>query len=126
MPNVAGKGDPNFKTHNVQLRLSDQLANQIGMPFIPSKLFVEDATTFRLDLVRGSRLINQDGHWFSMIPVECEIFLRGDAEAAGPELADANGVALDGEPKPLSGGLISGDGAPGGHFTTKFTLFFPG
>jgi hypothetical protein len=125
-PNVAGLDDPDFESHNVQLRLSPEAADRFGTPFIASKLSVEDPTTFRLDLQRGTRLINPDGRWPINFRVDCEIFLRGDAEAAGPELADANGLALDGEPTPLSGGLISGNNIPGGDFTAKFTVFIPG
>jgi hypothetical protein len=125
-PNVAGLNDPSFKTHNVQLRLPREFADRFGTPFIASKLSVEDATTFRLDFEQGTRLINQDGRWRANLRVDCEIFLRGNAEADGPELADANGMALDGEPKPPSGGLMSGNDTPGGDFTANFTVFIPG
>jgi hypothetical protein len=125
-PSVAGLADPNFKTHNVQLRLPPELADRFGTPFIASTLSVEDTNTFRLDFQRGTRLINQDGRWHVNFRVDCEIFLRGNAEASGPELADANGVALDGEPRPPSGGVMSGNNIPGGDFTAKFTVFIPG
>lgn len=127
-PNVAGLNDANFKSHNVQLRLPPQLADQVGTPYIAGKLVVEDARTFRIDLLRGTRLVNQDGRWRTNLRVDCEIFLRGTRDAANnfAELADAAGKGLDGEPKPPSGGVMSGDDNPGGDFTASFSLFIIG
>jgi hypothetical protein len=125
-PNVAGLIDPNFRTHNVQLRVLPPVADELATPFLAGKLTVEDARTFRVDLEHGTRLINADGRWRSNLRVDCEIFLRGTAETAGPELADANGLALDGEPKPPAAGVMSGDGSAGGDFTAKFTVLIPG
>ena len=126
-PTVGGMNDPDFAVHNVQLRLSSDALDRFGTPFVPSKLTVEDPATFRLDLERGTRLIDENGRWrFPNFRVDCELFLRGSADGARPEIADAGGQALDGEPKPLTDGVISGDGAPGGDFSTKFTVFIPG
>jgi hypothetical protein len=127
-PNVAGLNDANFKAHNVQLRLPPQLVDQVGTPYIAGMLKVEDPRTFRIDIVRGTRLVNQDGRWRTNLRVDCEIFLRGTRDAANnfDELADAAGKSLDGEPKPPSGGVMSGDGNPGGDFTASFSLFISG
>lgn len=125
-PNVAGRNDPNFKTHNVQLRVLPPLDDEFSTPFIAGKLTLEDAKTFRIDFEHGTRLINQDGRWRANLRVDCEIFLRGNPEAAGAELADANGIALDGEPKLPAGGVMSGNNSPGGDFIATFTVFIPG
>lgn len=125
-PNVAGLGDPNFKTHNVQLRVSPELAKQLGTPFVASKLSMEDTQAFRLNFEPGTRLINQDGRWPPGLRIDCEIFLRGTANADGPELADVDGLALDGEPHPPAGGLLSGDDVAGGDFTAQFTVLIQG
>lgn len=125
-PTVAGVQDPGFEKHNVQLRLSPEAADRFGTRYIASKLATEDATTFRLDLERGTRLINQDGRWRTRVRIDCTIFLRGNAADAGPQLLDANGVALDGEPKTLTAGLLSGDDAAGGDFAAMFSVLIPG
>ena len=121
-PSVAGLDDPDFRTHNVQLRLSREAADRFGTRYIAGRLEVEDGKTFRVDLARGTRLINQDGRWVRNQRIECEIFLRGDAAPEGPELDDTNGLALDGNPHAPAGGLISGDGSAGGDFIARFIV----
>ena len=125
MPTTAGIGDPAFAAHNVQIRLlSKDLAKKFGIGFIAGTLKIEDAQTVRIDIARGTRLVNSDGEWMRGTKIECQIFLRGtrDAAAGFPELTDTAGLGLDGEPKPPSGGVISGDGTAGGDFTTLFTV----
>lgn len=126
MPNVAARNDPDFRTHNVQLWVLPPIADQLSTPYLAGKLTVEDVRTFRVDLEHGTRLINADGRWRTNLRVDCEIFLRGNADPLGAELADANGKPLDGEPKPPAGGVISGDGSAGGDFAARFTVLIPG
>ena len=123
-PTVAGINDTNFAKHNIQIRLPQEMIRQFGVAYVAGKLVVEDAQTVRIDISRGTRLVNADGNWPMNIKVTCEIFLRGTMDAANnfPELADTAGQGLDGEPKPPSGGVISGNGSPGGDFTTTFSL----
>jgi hypothetical protein len=125
MPTTAGIGDTAFAAHNVQIRLpSKDLVKKFGIGFIAGTLKIEDAQTVRIDIARGTRLVNSDGQWLRGTKIECQIFLRGTRDAAGgfSELTDTAGQGLDGEPKPPSGGVMSGDGAAGGDFTTLFTV----
>jgi hypothetical protein len=125
MPTTPGIGDPAFAAHNVQIRLlSKDLVNKFGIGFIAGTLKIEDPQTLRIDIARGTRLVNSDGQWLRGTKIECQIFLRGtrDAIAGFPELADTAGLGLDGEPKPPAGGVISGDGTAGGDFTTLFNI----
>lgn len=127
-PTIAGIDDPAFEKHNVQLRLPREMARRFGVLYIAGKLVVEDAQTFRIDIAHGTRVVNQDGRWPVNTKVACEIFLRGTADTVNnfPELADAAGIALDGEPKPPSGGVISGDGTAGGDFIASFVVAIAG
>jgi hypothetical protein len=127
MPTIAGPTDANFERHNVQLRLSPELARRFGT-FIAGQLVHENARTVRIDIARGTRLVNADGRWPVNLKVPCEIFLRGkvDATAGFPELGDKSNQSLDGEPKAPSGGVMSGDGSAGGDFTASFVLRIPG
>lgn len=125
MPTTAGIGDPAFAAHNVQIRLlSKDLVKKFGIGFIGGTLKIEDAQTVRIDIARGTLLVNSDGRWLTGTKIECQIFLRGtrDVVAGFSELTDTAGLGLDGEPKPPSGGVISGDGTAGGDFATLFTV----
>ena len=123
-PNVAGINDTNFAKYNIQLRLPEEMVRRFGTAYVAGTLVIEDPKTVRIDISRGTRLVNADGNWPMNIRVACEIFLRGTMDAANnfPELADSAGQGLDGEPKPPSGGVMSGDGTAGGDFTTTFSL----
>jgi hypothetical protein len=125
MPTTPGIGDPAFAAHNAQIRLlSKDLVKKFGIGFIAGTLKIEDPKTLRIDIARGTRLVNSDGQWMRGTKIECQIFLRGtrDAVAGFPELTDTAALGLDGEPKPPSGGVISGDGTAGGDFTTLFNV----
>lgn len=126
MPNTAGLNDANYQKHNVQLRVLPPMAKEFDTFFLAGTLTVEDARTFRIDLAHGTRLINADGRWRFNLRIDCQIYLRGDVDTAGPELADAHGAALDGEPRAPAGGVISGDGSAGGDFLASFTVFIQG
>ncbi len=123
-PNIAGINDSNFRSHNVQLPLSKEMAKKFGVGYVAGKLVVEDPKTFRIDIARGTDLVKQDGSWPADIAIDCAVFLRGTEDAANkfPELADDAGRGLDGEPKPPSGGVMSGNGIAGGDFTAPFTV----
>jgi hypothetical protein len=127
-PTIAGLDDANFERHNVQLRLPREMARRFGTKYVAGKLLFEDPRTLRIDILPGTRLVNQDSHWPVGTKVACEIFLRGDADAANsfPELGDAAGKALDGEPKPPAAGVMSGDGGAGGDFLASFVVAIAG
>lgn len=127
-PTIAGIDDPNFAKHNVQLRLPQAMARRFGVLYIAGKLVVEDARTVRIDIARGTRVVNRLGRWPLNTKVACEIFLRANADAAHDllGLGDSAGNALDGEPKPPSGGVISGDGTAGGDFIASFVVAVAG
>lgn len=127
-PTTAGVNDPDFQTHNVQLRLSREVTEMTGLRYLAGKLVVEDSRTLRIDVARGTRLVNRNGGWLANRAIGCEIFLRGTAGAADnqPELADGSGNGLDGEPRPPFGGVMSGDGTAGGDFIASFTVFING
>jgi hypothetical protein len=127
-PTIAGVDDPNFEKHNVQLRLPREMARRFSVLYIAGKLVVEDAQTLRIEIAPGTRVVNQDGRWPVNTKVACEIFLRGTADPVNnfPELGDAAGNALDGEPKPPSAGVISGDGTAGGDFIASFVVAIAG
>jgi len=97
----------------------------VATPYIAAKLAIEHLNVLRIDILRGTRLVNQNGRWLTNLRVDCELFLRGTPDAANgfAELADNDGNSLDGEPHPPAGGVISGDGKPGGDFSTKFAVF---
>lgn len=118
-PTTAGPGDNDFKRHNVLVVPAQPLQ---GIGFVAGKLVVETPATLRFDLAevppysRGRDLGWEKGTY--------HILLAGaDAAAQGRKaLAETNGALLDGEAAAPGSGWLSGDGAPGGNFTTSFTI----
>jgi hypothetical protein len=92
--------------------------------FVPGTLTIEAPDTIRFDVVRGSRIVDQNGNWPSG-STNYRIALRGTAQGAHPAVTDAGGSALDGEPIAPAGGVMSGNGTAGGDFSADFTVVTP-
>jgi hypothetical protein len=122
-PTIAGLGDAAYAKHNVQLRLSREDAARRGVEYVPCTLAIEAADTFRIDVVRGSRVVSPNGVW-PQGSSTYSLYLRGSvgAEGADAPLFDLIDRALDGEPIDPANGVISGDGTPGGDFLAVFTV----
>jgi len=118
-PSTAGTGETDFQRHNVLVTPERTLEN---VPFVAGTLQFESADTLRFDLFpdgpysRGIDLGWQKGRY--------RIRLAGtdDPGSGRRALADADGVALDGEPAAPAQGAISGEGNAGGDFVASFTI----
>lgn len=121
-PSTHGYGDGDFKRHNVMV-LPDEPLN--GQAYVPGTLQIEDARTFRFELLRDSPYARGEGQGgFGWQKGVYRLVLFGDADAgAGRQaLADTGGVALDGERTAPAGGALSGNGTPGGVFELTFVI----
>jgi len=127
-PTVADRNDAHPEQHNIVLMLPRELQDRFGTKHIAGKLTQEDPQTVRIDMERGTRLVNADGRWHTNLRIHCDMLIRGDADAANGlrRLDDQDGKAVDGEAKPPAGGVMSGNGTPGGDFKAAFDLFIPG
>jgi hypothetical protein len=92
--------------------------------FVPGTLTIEAPDTIRFDVVRGSRIVNQNGNWPAGT-TSYRIVLRGTAQAGHPALADTGGSSLDGDPIVPAGGVMSGNGTAGGDFSADFAVTTP-
>lgn len=120
-PTTHGLDDPDFERHNVQVLLPPRDATARGVEYLPGTVTMEAPDTLRFDVLRGSRIVNADGQWPSGT-TNFRLVLRGTAQADKPTLADLDGTSLDGDPSAPAGGVISGDGNPGGDFTAAFAV----
>lgn len=127
-PTVAGRNEAHPEQHNIVLMLARELAENFGTSYIAAKLVQEDPQTVLIEILPETRLVNSDGRWRTNLRIHCDMLIRGDADPPNglARLADRDGKALDGEPKPPAGGVMSGDGTPGGDFKAAFDLFIPG
>lgn len=120
-PTTHGLDEADHERHNVQVLLAPRDARARGVAYLPGTLQVEASDTLRFDVLPGSRIVNPDGVWPTGT-THFVIQLRGTAQAGKPSLADLDGTSLDGDPISPAGGVISGDGTPGGDFTAPFSV----
>ncbi len=122
-PSTHDVDDADFRRHNVQLRLPPEEARRRGVEFVPGRVTLESADTLRFEPTPGTRIVDPNGQW-PRGRSRYELFLRGDGNNAGgqPALVDTGGFELDGEAATPSGGVLSGDGAPGGDFVAAFIV----
>lgn len=118
-PTTHGMNDPDHQRHNVQVVLAEPLP---AIEYVPGTLKFEAPDTVRFDLVRGSRVVDEEGRWRRRGTTLCRIRLRGTAQANRPALTETGGTSLDGEPIAPSGGLMSGQGTAGGDFSADFAV----
>ena len=123
-PTTHGLDDPNHKRHNVQVLVAAREARSRGAAYVPGTLTIEAPDTIRFDVVRGSRIVDQEGNW-PRGTSNYRLVLRGTAQAGHPTLADTGGASLDGEPIAPAGGVISGNGTAGGDFSADFAVTTP-
>jgi hypothetical protein len=119
-PTTHGVDDPDHTRHNVQV-LVRRGAGRPPVPYVPATLAIEAPDTIRIDMIRGTRIIDPDGNW----PRGTTMFtllLRGTAQAGKPALADTVGGSLDGDPITPAAGVISGNGTAGGDFSADFAV----
>ena len=119
-PDTAGNGDNDFERHNVLVLPDGAGAN--ALPYVPGTLVLEQPDTVRFDLALESPYSRGANGWQKgrYLIVLCG---TDDPNARRAAVVDAaNGHPLDGEASVPAGGLISGNGTPGGDFKTGFTV----
>jgi len=119
-PSTPGLNDPDWKRHNVVV-LPDG-GPRFGLDYAPGSLTVEAPDTLVWQLNKESPFwARQHQGWQKG---QLRLVVHGDSDAAAGRhaMTDTAGKALDGEPIMPAGGAISGNGTPGGTFTSIFIV----
>lgn len=121
LPTTHAFNDPDFKRHNVQVLPAGPLNN---LDYVPGTLKIEDARTIRFDLFPDSPYVRSGQGAIGWQKGRYMLSLYGDDDAGANRrgIADTGGRGLDGEPAAPAGGVISGNGTPGGTFTLEFVI----
>ncbi len=120
-PTTPGLNDANWKRRNF-LVLPEGGAPAPGFAYVPGSLTIEAPDTLRWDLNPETPFYDRGYQGWQKGRLRLSIYGDPDAATGRLPMNNTSGVALDGEPIAPAGGVMSGEGHPGGTFTLTFRV----
>jgi hypothetical protein len=119
-PETPGLNDANWKRYN--FLVTPEGGPAFGLDYVPGSLAIEAPDTLRWDLNPETPFYGRAYKGWQKGRLRLTIYGDPDAAAGRLPMTNTANAALDGEPIAPAGGVMSGDGSPGGTFTTTFQV----
>jgi hypothetical protein len=123
-PTTPGRNDSAWDSYNFQVTPTFDAPS--GNKYVPGSLVFKQPDVLIWNIDQKSAFFK--GGWIQIRgksnQYKLSIYGNSDTAAKLVAITDTSGVALDGEPiaPAQPGGILSGDGSPGGNFTMTFTV----